>query len=148
MSEQLIIGLKSNVKRGFSIADMWRDNYVDVVKMLVESWKHIEDKSIIEPMAWKVVETYPFHIDYKERSIIKDMIIPAKTYTNKKGITKTKPEEKVPAHYTKEGEKYLGRVSSLGEEPITYKVKARITRDNCVFVGGGETITDYFKQKH
>ena len=147
MTDKLINGLKSNVKRGFGIADMWRDNYVDAVEMLVESWKHIEDKSIIEPMAWKVVETYPFFIQYKEHSIIKDMVIPAKTYTNKKGITKTKPEEKVPAHYTKGNEKYLGRVSNLGEQPITYKVKARITRDNCVFVEGGDSITNYFQKK-
>ena len=148
-STDLVIGLKSNIKRGFGLANHWRDNYAEAVDMLVKSWSCIEGDatSMIEPMAWKVVETYPFFIHYKERSIIKDMVIPANTYTNKKGITKTKPEERVPAHYTQD-DMYIGRVSIMGEEPILYKVKARITRDNCVFnKSDGSHITDYFQPK-
>jgi hypothetical protein len=74
------------------------------------------------------------------------MTIPAKTYKNKKGEEKTTPEQKIPAHYTAGGA-YLGRVSALGEAPISYKIDIQITPTHFEFVGLGKTLKDCFGLK-
>jgi hypothetical protein len=150
-NSDLVIGLKTNVARGFGLADMWRDNYNAVAAMLLDAWSHIEDPAVCEEQAWKIVDMTSHYQEINsaligEFSIIKDMVIPAKTYTNKKGITKTKPEERVPAHYTHK-DTYLGRVSSLGDKPIGYSINILITPEHFEFVGPNKTIARCFRLK-
>jgi hypothetical protein len=149
ITENDIIGLKTNVKRGFSLADYWCSTYKKAEATIFKSWAHITDMEALEPLVWEVAG---FYSHYKEvdssiigwHSKIRDMIIPAKTYTNKKGETKITPEQRVPAHYTVGG-KYLGRVSDLGDEPITYPIELRICKRYYKFIGLGSTIEACFE---
>lgn len=150
ITENDIIGLKTNVKRGFSLADYWCSTYKKAEATIFKSWAHITDMEALEPLVWEVAG---FYSHYKQvdsslighYSTIKDMVIPAKTYTNKKGQTKTTPEERVPSHYSHYGGTYLGRVSDLGEEPISYPIELCISKRYFKFVGLGSTIEECFE---
>jgi hypothetical protein len=155
MSADMIIGLKSNVKRGFGLAEFWETSYKKTIPMLLESWKTIcevsgDDKpTTVMAMAWEVVHHYTHYqkVDSKDIGVFSTigvMTIPAQTYKTKKGIEKTTPEQKIPAHYTRDGA-YLGRVSALGEEPISYKMYLEITGNNFSFVRVGNTIEECFQ---
>jgi hypothetical protein len=146
MSADMIIGLKSSVKRGFGLAEFWETSYKKTIPMLLQSWKlmEVEDGAMesnlflkIEAMAWEVVQHYPHYkkVDSKDIGVFSTIgvkTIPAQTYETKKGVVKTTPEQKIPAHYTRGGD-YLGRVSELGEKPISYKMYLHITPQHFVF---------------
>jgi hypothetical protein len=148
MSADMIIGLKSNVKRGFGLAEFWETSYKKTIPMLLQSWKlmEVEDGAMesnlflkIEAMAWEVVQHYTHYQTVESKDIgvlstIGTMTIPSKTYETKKGVVKTSPEQKVPAHYTRDGD-FLGRVSALGEQPISYKMRLHITPQHFLFGG-------------
>lgn len=111
------------------------------------------DMEPVKEMAWKAVTRYrqyhPTAVDSSvvgKVSIIRDMIIPEKTYKNKKGEVKTTPEQRIPAHYT-ENDTYLGRVSDLGESPITYKIYLQITSKHFRFARVGKCLKDCFELK-
>jgi len=151
MSEETIIGLKTNCKKGFSLAEFWLNTYNKAHKNLLKSWKLIDDIDAIAPIAWDTVMAFTHYQTVESEdigimSVIKDMVIPEKTYKNKKGETKTKAEEHIPAHYTKDGQ-YLGRVSLLGEEPISYTIKLRITPTRFNFTNVGDTLESCFELK-
>jgi hypothetical protein len=148
MSAEMIIGLKSNVKRGFGLAEFWETSYKKTIPMLLKSWKlmEVEDGAMesnlflkIEAMAWEVVQHYTHYKTVESKDIgvfstIGTMTIPAKTYKTKKGVEKTTPEQNIPAHYTRDGD-YLGRVSALGEQPISYQMRLHITPRHFLFGG-------------
>jgi hypothetical protein len=145
MSADMIIGLKSNVKRGFGLAEFWETSYKKTIPMLLQSWKLIEVEDelaknlLLRPMAWEVVQHYPHYKKVESKDIgvfstIGVMTIPAQTYETKKGVVKTTPEQKIPAHYTRGGGN-LGRVSELGDHPISYKMYLHITPQHFVFGG-------------
>jgi hypothetical protein len=148
MSAEIIIGLKSNVKRGFGLAEFWGDLYKKTIPMLLQSWKlmEVEDGAMesnlflkIEAMAWEVVQHYTHYkkVDSKDIGVFSTIgvkTIPAQTYETKKGVVKTTPEQKIPAHYTRGGD-YLGRVSELGDHPISYKMYLHITPQHFLFGG-------------
>jgi hypothetical protein len=147
MSADMIIGLKSNVKRGFGLAEFWETSYKKTIPMLLKSWKLMEVDgcveanllSKIEAMAWEVVQHYTHYKKVESKDIgvfstIGVMTIPANTYKTKKGVEKTTPEQKIPAHYTRDGD-YLGRVSALGEQPISYQMYLHITPRHFLFGG-------------
>lgn len=151
-SNSLINGLKSNVARGFSLAEFWGETYKKTVPMLLKSWKLLEvDGTMevnllakVEAMAWEVVNGYTHYQAVKSEKIgilstIGMKTIPASTYTNKKGEVKTTPEQKFPAHYTQEGD-YLGRVSDLGHYPISYTLRLQITPKHFFFGGVGSVV--------
>ena len=157
MSADMIIGLKTNVKRGFGLAEFWEATYKKTVPLLLQSWKTIvaesgDDKpTTVIAMAWEVVHQYTHYqvVDSEKigmLSHIEEMTIPAKTYKNKKGEVKTTPEQKVPAHYTYYGD-YLGRVSALGEQPISYKMRVQITGIHFEFARVGNTLESCFQLK-
>lgn len=157
MSADMIIGLKSNVKRGFGLAEFWETTYKKTVPTLLKSWKTIvaesgDDKHpAVAEMAWETVRGFQHYqtVDSKDIGIFSTMMmmtIPAKTYKNKKGEEKTTPEQKVPAHYTRDGD-YLGRVSALGEQPISYKMRLHISTYSFEFARVGNTIESCFQLK-
>ena len=150
-NEDMIIGLKSNCKKGYAIAEFWERTYDRALLNLLKSWRMIDDKEAVAEMAWSTVSAYTHYTAIQSKDIgiyseIRDMIIPERTYTTKKGEVKTKPEEKVPAHYTKDGD-YLNRVSVLGAEPISYVMELQITRTHFEFSEVGRTLRDCFKLK-
>ena len=155
--ESTIIGLKSNVARGFSIAEFWEKTYKQTVSNLFKSWKTIVAESgddnhpAVEEMAWETISAFKHYqtIDSEDiglLSVIKMMTIPARTYKNKKGETKTTPEQQVPAHYTHDGD-YIGRVSDEGDHPKNYQMKLQITKRHFEFSGVGETLEECFSFK-
>jgi hypothetical protein len=159
MNDSLINGLKSNVARGFGIAEFWENTYKKkALPNLLKSWKAICAESgddthpIVEEMAWETVNAYTHYqrVDSEDiglLSIIKMMVIPARTYKNKKGETKTTPEQQVPAHYTHDGD-YIGRVSEEGEHPKNYQMNLQITKRHFEFSGVGKTLEDCFSLIH
>lgn len=153
--EDTIIGLKTNVKRGFSLAEFWETSYGGVLKTTLTSWKMMEDAGLpmepIIPLVWAEATRIRRYREVESSTIglmskIGEMVIPAKTYTTKKGVEKTTPEQRVPAHYS-QGGKYLGRVSDLGTEPISYRIDLQITPKHFKFIGIGETIEGCFELK-
>lgn len=154
--ESTINGLKYNVKVGFNKAEQWNASYNKALKNLLKSWKEIEDyidsdEPIVEPMAWETVQDHPHWkvIDSEVLDMyskIGVLVIAEKTYTTKKGITKTTPEQTVPAHYTQKGQ-YLGRVSDMGTEPVVYPIAISITPRHFKYVGVGKTLEDCFELK-
>lgn len=149
--EDTIIGLKTNCKRGYNLAEFWQESYKKSIVMLLKSWSTMTDTKLIIEMAWETVEHYTHYqtVDSGDIGIfskIKDMIIPERTYTNKKGITKGTPEQHVPSHYTQEGA-FIGRVSELGDKPISYKISLEITKQHFDFFIVGNTIEDCFALK-
>lgn len=150
--QHTIIGLKTNVKKGYGLADYWRGAFNSTITILLKSWDRTEHDRDIDDLMWGFVAIHPFYktIDsgrIGKYSTIRDMIIPAKDYTTKKGVAKSKPEERVPSHYDHNG-KFLGRVSKLGEEPVSYEMRLHITPKhfNCT-KGIGETIESCFVLK-
>lgn len=157
MSADMIIGLKSNVKRGFGLAEFWETTYKKTVPTLLKSWKAICDVSgddthpEVEEMVWETIKGYTHYqtVDSEKIGILStigEMTIPASTYKNKKGEVKTTPEQKVPAHYTYYGD-YLGRVSALGNQPISYKMRVQITPIHFEFARVGNTLESCFQLK-
>ena len=157
MSAELIIGLKTNVKRGFGLAEFWETTYKKTVPNLLKSWKTIvaesgDDKHpAVAEMAWETVRGYNHFqtVDSKDIGVFSTigvMTIPSKTYETKKGVVKTTPEEKVPSHYTRDGD-FLGRVSALGEQPISYKMYLHISSRHFEFARVGNTIESCFQLK-
>jgi hypothetical protein len=155
MSSDMIIGLKSNVKRGFGLAEFWETSYKKTIPMLLQSWETICDVSgndkptTVMAMAWEVVQHYTHYqtVDSKDIGVLSTigmMTIPAKTYETKKGVVKTTPEQNIPSHYTRDGD-YLGRVSALGEQPISYKMRLHITGNHFQFARVGNTIESCFQ---
>jgi hypothetical protein len=148
MSADMIIGLKSSVKRGFGLAEFWETSYKKTIPMLLQSWKLMEYEdgvmesnldTKIEAMAWEVLQHYTHYkkVDSKDIGVFSTigvMTIPAQTYETKKGVVKTTTEQKIPAHYTRDGA-YLGRVSALGKEPTSYKMYLHITPQHFLFGG-------------
>ena len=155
MAEETIIALKANIKRGFALADFWEGAYMDTLKLTLASWKMLEtagaDMDAVEEMAWAAVQRFSHYssttsttIDHV--SVIRDMVIPSTTYTTRKGVEKTKPEERIPSHYTQSGQ-FLGRVSALGEHPIPYEINLLITPTHFKFVGVATTLEGCFALK-
>jgi hypothetical protein len=153
----MIIGLKSNVKRGFGLAEFWETTYKKTVPMLLKSWKTIvaesgDDKHpAVEAMAWETVRGYTHYqtVDSKDIGVFSTigvMTIPAKTYETKKGVVKTSPEQKVLSHYTRDGV-FLGRVSMMGQEPVSYKMCLHISSRHFEFARVGNTIESCFQLK-
>jgi hypothetical protein len=156
-NESLISGLKSSVKKGYSLADFWEGTYNKALYNLLKSWNAIVAESgdakhpIVAEMAWDTVRHYTHYTAIQSKNIgvyskIGVMTIPSKTYTTKKGVVKTTPEEQVPAHYTQGGD-YINRVSVLGEEPVSYTMELQITPTHFEFVGLGKTLRDCFGLK-
>jgi hypothetical protein len=150
-NEDMIIGLKSNCKKGYAMAEFWQKSYEKSLVLTLKAWRLIEDIEQVNPIAWETVSHYSHYktIDSERIGLyskIEGMIIPEKTYTNKKGVTKTTPEEKVPSHYTQGGE-YIGRVSTLGDKPISYKMELLITPHHFDFVRVGATLEECFELK-
>jgi hypothetical protein len=149
MNDSLINGLKSNVARGFGIAEFWENTYKKkALPNLLKSWRMIDDGDAVSEMAWETVNAYTHYqkVDSEDIGIyskIKMMVIPARTYKNKKGEEKTTAEQQVPAHYTHDGD-YIGRVSDLGDERISYKMYIQITKRHFEFWRVGETLEDCF----
>jgi hypothetical protein len=131
----LVIGLKTNCSRGYSLANYWQETYEKTLTTLVKSWSVVEDTSLIEPLIWETLNSGPrISTVINSSSIgvystIRDMIIEARDYTTKKGVVKHKPEERIPSHYATNG-KFLGRVSALGDKPISFEMKLGITDDH------------------
>jgi hypothetical protein len=153
--DETIFGLKANVKRGFSLADFWMGSYKETIALTLQSWKMIEDAGLdmapVVEMAWLAVQQFKHYREVDsaaigKMSVIRDMVIPAKTYTTKKGVEKTKPEERVPSHFTAGGT-YLGRVSALGAEPISYRIELQITPAHFKFVCVNTTLAGCFLLK-
>lgn len=151
---ETIIGLKTNCARGYSLADFWMNTHKRARERLVKTWSMIDDSRAIEPIIWEEVDAY---VQYKVidsgaigiYSTIKDMIIPAKDYITKKGVAKHKPEERIPSHYDQNG-KFLGRVSTLGDKPISYQMKEHITPTHFkvkASLKGVTTLEDCFEVK-
>jgi hypothetical protein len=146
--ESTIAGLKYNVKSGFNQAREWKATYDKSLKNLLKSWRMIDDEDEVAKMAWETVQDH-YHwmmIDSEDidvYSTIGELVVPAKTYSTKKGVEKTKPEERVPAHFTEKGQ-YLGRVSEMGAEPIVYPLVITITPRHFDFNGVGKTLEDCF----
>lgn len=150
-NEDSIIGLKTNCKRGYNLAEFWQVSYKKSILMLLKSWSTMTDTKLIIEMAWETVGHYSHYqmVDSEALGIfsrINNMVIPEKTYTTKKGITKTIPEEIVSSHYTQEGD-YIGRVINLGEKPISYKISLEITKEHFNFFMVGNTIEECFTLK-
>ena len=149
--ESTIAGLKYNVKSGFNQAREWKATYDKSLKNLLKSWRMIDDEDEVAEMAWETVQDH-YHwmqIDSEDidvYSTIGELVVPEKTYTTKKGVEKTKPEERVPAHFTQKGQ-YLGRVSEMGAEPIVYPLVNTITPRHFDFNGVGKTLEDCFVLK-
>lgn len=149
--ESTIAGLKYNVKSGFNQAREWKATYDKSLKNLLKSWRMIDDEDEVAEMAWETVQDH-YHwmqIDSEDidvYSTIGELVVPEKTYTTKKGVEKTKPEERVPAHFTQKGQ-YLGRVSEMGAEPIVYPLVITITPRHFDFNGVGKTLEDCFVLK-
>ena len=138
MAQDDMIGIKANCAKGYRLADFWADVSNKSVKLLLKSWKFIEDKEKVSELAWQAVGHYSHYqlIDSFRIGVLSHigtMIIPESTYTNKKGITKTIPEQIVPAHYTKEGT-YIGRVERLGDKPLSYPMHLEITPEHFEFL--------------
>lgn len=157
MSSDMIIGLKTNVKRGFGLAEFWEATYKKTVPNLLKSWKTIvaesgDDKHpAVAEMAWETVRGFHHFqtVDSKDIGVLSTigmMTIPSKTYETKKGVVKTTPEQNIPSHYTRDGD-YLGRVSALGEQPISYKMRLHITGNHFEFARVGNTIEECFQLK-
>jgi hypothetical protein len=153
MNDSLINGLKSNVARGFGIAEFWENTYKKkALPNLLKSWRMIDDGDAVSEMAWETVSSYTHYqkVDSEDiglLSVIKMMVIPARTYKNKKGETKTTPEQQVPAHYTHDGD-YIGRVSEEGEHPKNYQMYLQITKRHFEFSGVGKTLEECFSLIH
>jgi len=148
--EQQLMAVKSNCAKGYSLASHWSSCYEKSIRLLLESWKLMEHDDV-EILFWDAVEITPVYktVDSSVMgiySVIGLMVIPEKTYTNKKGITKTTPLESVPSHYTQDGE-FIGRVSVLGEKPISYPMGLRITSKQFKFVKVGTTLEDCVELK-
>jgi hypothetical protein len=151
MSQEMINGLKMHVKKGYSRAEFWGDSYMKSLVLHLKSWKMIENKEEVAKLAWETVGHYAHYRAIESSRLgflskIGEMIIPEKTYTNKKGITKTTPEQVVPAHYTHDG-RYIGRVAILGEKPISYPMQLQITPEHFDFIEVGETLEGCFQLK-
>ena len=150
-NENEINGLKANCKRGYTLAKFWGEAQEKTEKLLLQSWRLVEDLKALDKIAWETVGIYSRYkvIDSFRIGIVSNidiMIIPEKTYTNKKGQTKTSPEERVPSHYT-QGGVFLGRVSKLGEKPISYPIELEITPYHFDFVKVGDNLEDCFHIK-
>jgi len=150
--ENLIIGLKTNCAKGYNLAEFLGKCYQKSLRLLLKSWKFIEDKEKVSELAWEAVGHCSYYqlIDSFRIGILSrigTMIIPESTYTNKKGITKTIPEQIVPAHYTKQGT-YIGRVTALGDKPISYKMYLEITPEHFKFLKLDYKLEDCFGIKN
>jgi hypothetical protein len=129
--ENLVVALKSEIlKRGYSIRAQ-EDAKFYAVEALLNSWKTIYTLGMrdqLEEIIWNYVDTDRMPVEamiYKKinsSSIGKKSIIA--DYTNKNGKTHK-------AHYSHRIHKncYLGSVSKLGNEPISFEMCERITRD-------------------
>ena len=150
--EGMINGLKSHVRKGYSLAEFWGTSYKKSLTIHLRAWKMIEDKEEVSKLAWETVGHYAHYLTIDSSRLgffskIGEMTIPEKTYTNKKGITKTTPQQIIPAHYTNEGH-YIGRVSMLGNEPISYRMELQITPQHFDFIEVGETLESSFQLKN
>lgn len=159
-AKQTIIGLKTNCARGFGLAEFWQSTYEGTIKTCLASWKMMQEAGVTVPadLLWAEVGRFKHYktvcssvLGNDHKTVIRDMIIPANTYTTKKGVEKTTPEQRVPAHYTQSGQ-YLGRVSALGAEPTFYQVRIEITPAHFKVVTGfrgvtqiGATLEECFK---
>ena len=143
------IALKSNCARGFAQAEAWQAIYTQTIAQTLKAWRRIPDLADVEPLAWEAATTFTHYKSCMSDllgvySTIRDMVIPAQTYTNKKGITKTIPEQRIPSHYSESGD-FIGRVSTLGPEPRPYPIRISITTKTCKFVKVGFSVADCFE---
>ena len=145
--ESLVGGLKKGVARGYGLADHYEAKSEVYEAMLVKSWTLVSKASAVEEMAWALVaqqRTYG-SVPSQRLGIMSDIRtkLKAKAYTNKKGV---KHEDKwEDAHYTKDGT-FLGWVSVLGNEPVSYPMNVEITNNNFQFVMNpkAKCVADFF----
>jgi hypothetical protein len=142
---------RAALRRAYAAANYWERGFQTTRRHLLESWALITDAAGLEPRVWKFVDDQPHYKAVSSGmigvySVIKPMTVEGRTYTNKKGITKTSSDETFPAHFT-EGGTYIGRVSALGEEPIPYPIDVRITPHHFRFAGVGQSIAECFEPR-
>ena len=119
MSTELIIGLKSEVKRQVGIKN-WKDKIIDMDrKYLIKSWLKLSDtlgsSSVAEAIIWEYVRDRFLRGDglYKKlKSEEIGVFTHIGDYTNKKG-------EVIKVHYS-ESNNYIGTVKKLGDKPVSY----------------------------
>jgi Zn ribbon nucleic-acid-binding protein len=147
--ESLVGGLKKGVARGYGLAEHYERKSKVLEAMLVKSWVAADSKAV-EKMAWEYVGMFPAYgkiassvlgIMSEIRSKLKQ-----KGYTNKKGVSHADKWE--DAHHTNDGT-FLGWVSVMGTEPVSYSKDLQITRKNFTFVHNihAKCVADFFSSE-
>jgi hypothetical protein len=144
--------LPTPTDNGYGIAGIWRRTANDIADMLVNAMTKMKAEDAME-LAWQYTKKYQVYGPVQSHYLnIYSEIKPKlkqKAYTNKKGVKHEDIYE--DAHFTqgnknKDG-KFIGWVSKLGPEPISYLLGLLITMKHFRFIHNTDAtcMDDFFE---
>ncbi len=126
MNADMVIGLKSQIKRQVRKKEYEMDKGLHAQDCLIDMWKILATddahrwQTTLEEQIWKYVEKYSLSIKINSSHFGLKTVIG--NYTNAKGESK-------PAHFTQRGS-YYGSTKQYGSEPVFYDGYFEINKDH------------------